>query len=61
MFEAAIRSMLGGWGNVVLDFYLEHQLIFNLVVLTWGVAMIVLRRRKKQKAETAPATKEMEK
>lgn len=50
MFENIVRSVLGDWGSGVLDFYIENQLIINLVILTWGVVMMVLRRRKRRAA-----------
>ena len=50
MFESIIQSLLGSWGRTVLDFYLEHQLVINLVVIAYGITMIVLRRRKQHRA-----------
>lgn len=52
MFDAISRSLLGQYGTLVLDFYLENQIIINLIVVAYGVSMIVIRRRRKNKTAT---------
>ncbi len=58
MFDAISRSLLGRYGSVVLEFYLENQLIINLIVIAYGITMIVIRRRRKKKAEEEAQQKE---
>jgi len=60
MFENIVRSFLGDWGSVVLDFYISNQLIINLVILTWGITIMVLRRKKRRAAENGPIEEKKE-
>ena len=52
MFEAIIKSLLGPWGQKVLAFYLEYQLVINSIVILYGIVIIVIRRRRKAAASS---------
>lgn len=56
MFMELSRSLLGEWGTGLLDFYLANQLIINILVVTYGVAVIIIQRRK---ASRKRSTKEV--
>ncbi|HEY6072629.1 MAG TPA: hypothetical protein VIV15_04355 [Anaerolineales bacterium] len=43
MIDAFIRSMLGGWGNALLDFYIKNNLWINALVLMYGVLVVLGR------------------
>jgi len=58
MFAEIIKNLLGPWGMKVLDFYLAHQLIINLIVIAYAITMIVIRRNRKKKAEEISQQKE---
>ncbi len=58
MFKALSESLLGNWGSAAMNFVLEHQLIFSLIVVAFGVVMIVLKRRSREKEAEENKTKE---
>ncbi len=49
MFLEMSKSLLGEWGTAILDFYLAHQLIINIIIISYGIIMIIFRRKKKRK------------
>ena len=51
MFLNLIKSILGPWGIVVMNFYIEHQLIINLLVVSYAVFMIIIRQKRKKLSE----------
>jgi hypothetical protein len=46
MFEQISRSLLGTYGQMILDLVLEHQLIFSSIIIISAVAATTLRRRR---------------
>jgi len=46
MIAEVSRNILGPYGVLILDFYLEHQMPINLAVVVYGVVLILRRRRK---------------
>ena len=58
MFLEISRNILGKWGAVVLDFYLAHQVILNLIIIAYGITMIIIRRTRKKKAKEISQQKE---
>ncbi|MBI9104690.1 MAG: hypothetical protein JEY99_19905 [Spirochaetales bacterium] len=51
MFKEITHSIVGKWGSLVLDFYIENQLIFNLLIVTYAGIMLVLRVRRRKRSE----------
>ena len=43
MINAFIRSMLGTWGNLALDFYLKNEVWINSLVLLYGLCIFLAR------------------
>lgn len=37
MLDSILRSLLGGYGEVLLDFYLEHNLIINGILFLYAI------------------------
>jgi len=37
MFDSILRTILGGYGEVLLDFYLEHNLIINGIIFLYAI------------------------
>lgn len=37
MLDSILRSLLGDYGEVLLDFYLEHNLIINGIILLYAI------------------------
>ena len=44
MIDAFIRSMLGTWGNSVLDFFVQNNLWISALILFYGVCVFLGRR-----------------
>jgi len=44
MVDAFVRSMIGSWGNALLDFYLANSLWINLLVLLYALLVVLSRR-----------------
>ena len=44
MFSMMIYSVLGKNGMLLLDFYIENQLIINIVVLGYGILLFIKKR-----------------
>ncbi len=61
MFAELTRSLLGKYGVMVLDFYLEHQMPINAAVVLYGAAMIYRgqwRRKNAAKGKTDAGTED---
>jgi hypothetical protein len=39
MIYAFIRGYIGGFGRIILDFYLAHNFTINIIVLTYGATI----------------------
>ena len=52
MIDAFIRSLLGTFGNQVLDFLIANQIFFEVPLLTYAL-MVFLGRQAYQRANTA--------
>lgn len=44
MVNAYIRSMIGSWGNALLDFYIVNSLWINAIILLYGLLVVLSRR-----------------
>lgn len=44
MIDAIIRSMIGSWGNWLLDQYLAHALWINGLLLAYALLVVLARR-----------------
>ena len=44
MFAQIVQTHLGKYSMMLLDFYLAHHIVFNLLVLGYGVVLIVAHR-----------------
>jgi len=44
MIDAFIRSMIGSWGNALLDFYLANSLWINALLLLYALFVVLSRR-----------------
>lgn len=43
MIDAFIRSMIGSWGNVILDFYITNSLWINALLLFYALLVVLSR------------------
>ncbi len=48
MIDAFIRSILGDWGNVLLDFYIANSLWINGIILLYALLVVLAHRNYKQ-------------
>ena len=48
MIDAFIRSILGNWGNVLLDFYIANSLWINGIILLYALLVVLAHRNYKQ-------------
>ena len=46
MFDQISRFLLGSYGEMGLNLYLEHQLLFNSIIIVCVVIAMVIRRVK---------------
>jgi len=44
MVDATIRSMIGSWGNIVLDYYIANSLWINAILFLYALLVILSRR-----------------
>jgi len=44
MVDAYIRSMIGTWGNAILDFYIVNNFWINAIILIYTLVVILSRR-----------------
>mgnify|MGYP001068192130 CR=1 FL=1 len=49
MFDAISRSLLGPWGEKILDLVLRHQLLFSGVIVLGAVMVLTIRKVRRQK------------
>lgn len=43
MIDDFIRSILGTWGNIALDFYIQNDIWINALVLLYGTSVFLAR------------------
>lgn len=43
MIDAFIRSMIGSWGNAILDFYITNSLWINALLLFYALLVVLSR------------------
>lgn len=48
MIDAFIRSILGNWGNVLLDFYIANSLWINGIILLYALLVVLAHRNYKR-------------
>lgn len=53
MVDALLDFMLGSVGRSIGDFYFEHQIILNSIVVGCGLVGMFSRRRRHTKEESA--------
>jgi hypothetical protein len=51
MIDAFIRSILGKWGNIALDFYIANSLWINGILLIYALLVVLSRRNFKSVTE----------
>jgi hypothetical protein len=51
MIDSFVRSILGTWGNIVLDFYLHNDLLINALVLFYAVLVFLGRTSYQRSAQ----------
>jgi hypothetical protein len=53
MIDAFIRSILGDWGNALLDFYIANSLWINGIILLYALLVILAQRNYKRITSSA--------
>ncbi|GGB33005.1 hypothetical protein GCM10011409_08060 [Lentibacillus populi] len=53
MVDALLDFMLGSVGRSIGDFYVEHQVIFNSIVVGLALIGIVMKRKRNTENESA--------
>lgn len=53
MFSAISREMLGQYGRILLDFFLNNRLIISLIIILYGVILLVAHQNLKAMAQKA--------
>ena len=51
MFDTIARSLLGPWGEQLLDLILDHQWIFSGVIVLGAVVVMAIRKAKKRRTD----------
>ena len=51
MFDEISRSLLGPWGERLLDIILDHQWIFSGVIVLGAVVVMAIRKAKKRRTD----------